>query len=697
MGRTKGFKIGPTVKPTTRGLWMWSKPYERISPTNETEYIIFLDSEGLFASNVTEIYDAKIFAVATLLSSYLVYNSVKLIDQSAIDYMEILVRRAQLFSLRTNLFTPDDNSDTGEVVEENLRRELEMSETEFPELMWIIQDFYQDLVGQTPDEWLHDLLRQRKKNSGVSSLSEIFPKISCRTLFLPQVTVQNLRYLDEVPHDKLTQEYQQEISLIRDSVRKNAPIKKRNGKSLNGVGISALLLALVQSANEGNFPQIPDLWSTFLNQTANQATMETLNIFESMLKNHTQNAVFGTQEFEEIVDDLTETSMSAFNKLSLGFEEISDKFLPILTDKLKKIKSTYNTINNNNVKIKCKELRDTLFIKFVDLMTKLDLPTSTQAIQNIANQKKSQILSEFDESTIKYSQICSTEREKVVVDLDRELNNTLYQNTEKISSTIKSAKRESLKIIDKQISDLEKGLTTEDLKLFKKKLSQMAHDKYDSFVSGFPHESVVVMQKTSLDTDLADHFGKLESLNNIKVLNHITYAVDESKKVWQQLNIKYPITSYEINKIIEDNHKQSIKLFNQLVEQYSDYTQYSEGVTKLQNIYNLELKTAIETNELRLKANTKEAYDAVKKKLYADSKNYYFESSFRNHAAEILSQEIAARNLLNSKDLIDTVIQKLVDQIMKDYDINYYTISDAIIIGASTVIVMVIFAKVIRL
>ena len=54
--------------------------------------VIFLDTEGILvcsmqwfimfllgfaANNISESYDAKIFAVSTLLSSYLIYNSVK--------------------------------------------------------------------------------------------------------------------------------------------------------------------------------------------------------------------------------------------------------------------------------------------------------------------------------------------------------------------------------------------------------------------------------------------------------------------------------------------------------------------------------------------------------------------------------------------------------------------------------------------
>jgi hypothetical protein len=67
----------------------------------DNKAIIFLDSEGLFASNVSginqlltvandssETYDAKIFSISTLLSSYLIYNTIRFIDQSSIDYIE---------------------------------------------------------------------------------------------------------------------------------------------------------------------------------------------------------------------------------------------------------------------------------------------------------------------------------------------------------------------------------------------------------------------------------------------------------------------------------------------------------------------------------------------------------------------------------------------------------------------------------
>src|SRR3989338_8427841 len=75
VGQQKGFVLGPSVEPQTRGLWIWSEP---ILLPEENKALLFLDTEGFYAKDVSEEYDAKIFAVATLLSSTIIYNSVKI-------------------------------------------------------------------------------------------------------------------------------------------------------------------------------------------------------------------------------------------------------------------------------------------------------------------------------------------------------------------------------------------------------------------------------------------------------------------------------------------------------------------------------------------------------------------------------------------------------------------------------------------
>ena len=48
--------------------------------------------KGFSVSNVTEAYDAQVFAAATLLSSLLVYNSMHVLHANELEYLDLLVR-----------------------------------------------------------------------------------------------------------------------------------------------------------------------------------------------------------------------------------------------------------------------------------------------------------------------------------------------------------------------------------------------------------------------------------------------------------------------------------------------------------------------------------------------------------------------------------------------------------------------------
>ena len=57
----------------TRGLWFYSEPIT-IEKDNEIFDIYIMDSEGLGGTDKNHNYDVKIFTLATLLSSFMIYN-----------------------------------------------------------------------------------------------------------------------------------------------------------------------------------------------------------------------------------------------------------------------------------------------------------------------------------------------------------------------------------------------------------------------------------------------------------------------------------------------------------------------------------------------------------------------------------------------------------------------------------------------
>ena len=74
------FAVGRTSDPCTRGIWLRHVPALRARAADGA-HVLLMDSEGLASCDQTETYDAKIFGLALLLSSYFVLNIAGVLDE----------------------------------------------------------------------------------------------------------------------------------------------------------------------------------------------------------------------------------------------------------------------------------------------------------------------------------------------------------------------------------------------------------------------------------------------------------------------------------------------------------------------------------------------------------------------------------------------------------------------------------------
>ena len=74
MDEQKGFTVGPTIERCTRGIWLWGEPKLCTLENGEEIHVLTMDTEGLGGLQASEEYDVRIFSLATLLCSTLVYN-----------------------------------------------------------------------------------------------------------------------------------------------------------------------------------------------------------------------------------------------------------------------------------------------------------------------------------------------------------------------------------------------------------------------------------------------------------------------------------------------------------------------------------------------------------------------------------------------------------------------------------------------
>ena len=85
----KKFKVDPSVNACTRGLWIYSEPIT-LEKDGEVFDIFVMDSEGLGGVDKNQNYDMKIFTLTVLLSSFLIFNQVGVIDEAAIANLSIV-------------------------------------------------------------------------------------------------------------------------------------------------------------------------------------------------------------------------------------------------------------------------------------------------------------------------------------------------------------------------------------------------------------------------------------------------------------------------------------------------------------------------------------------------------------------------------------------------------------------------------
>jgi len=91
LNRSKGFGVGPSINPCTKGLWVWGTPIPGSQSDGSPINVIVVDSEGIGGLDEDNNHDMRIFSLALLLSSFFIYNSVGSIDENAMQSLSLVV------------------------------------------------------------------------------------------------------------------------------------------------------------------------------------------------------------------------------------------------------------------------------------------------------------------------------------------------------------------------------------------------------------------------------------------------------------------------------------------------------------------------------------------------------------------------------------------------------------------------------
>lgn len=284
----KGFAVGNSTNACTKGLWIHTSLLKlaRASKdgSDEKEYVnvLFIDTEGLGAFDANDTHDAKIFALALLLCSYFIYNSVGKIDEDSIGKLSLVCNVCK--QIRASA----EEKDTEEGETKKRKRDDESSADAlseyFPRFLWLLRDFslmLQDSEGApiTSKQYLESALADKahtrkegdvqksidEKNQLRRMLRKLFVQRDCATLMRPCVEESQLQSLDALGDNALRPEFLQQMQALRRKILLDAPTKLAlENRPISGRGLVQLCRSYVDAFNRGAAPVIRDSWNLLL-------------------------------------------------------------------------------------------------------------------------------------------------------------------------------------------------------------------------------------------------------------------------------------------------------------------------------------------------------------------------------------------------------------------------------------------------
>nr|WRQ20306.1 guanylate-binding protein 5 [Citrullus colocynthis] len=242
----EGFGVGHLRDTKTKGIWVWGTPLELMIDGVKTS-VFYLDTEGFESVGKSNVYDDRIFALATVLSSVLIYNLPETIREADISRLSFAVELAEEFY--------------GRVKGQDVAFEP-------AKLLWLIQrDFLQ---GKSVQEMVNEALRRVPNSEGdknIDLVNQIRDSLAIMgdnsTAFsLPQPHLQRTKLCD-MKDGELEAAYVAKREELKELVTSIIRPKIVQGKSLNGKEFVSFLEQILEALNKGEIPSTGSLVEVF--------------------------------------------------------------------------------------------------------------------------------------------------------------------------------------------------------------------------------------------------------------------------------------------------------------------------------------------------------------------------------------------------------------------------------------------------
>ena len=357
---TDGFAVGPTIKPCTKGIWLWSKPLIINGDSNEGQFPTYLiDTEGLGAYDEDINHDSKIFLIAILISSLFIYNSIGTIDENALSNLSFILNLSKSLKLKNN-----EDININSISDINTDNEFAKY---FPILFWVLRDFslkLEDSEGNAinSNQYLENSLMEQEGTSEViieknlirKKIKNYFLERYCFPLVRPVENEKDLQNLMNLPDNKIRPEFLLQSDNLKNNIFSKIKPKNFGGNILSGEMLIALLESIINSINNGAIPVIENSWKYITDNECIKNTKIFVEKYREKIIKFQKEKIEKENFFEELNkynENINKEIINEFNNtcLEMQFEENDiKKYDEILKNNLKQ---EYKKLTQENINL----------------------------------------------------------------------------------------------------------------------------------------------------------------------------------------------------------------------------------------------------------------------------------------------------------------------------------------------------------
>ena len=373
---SEGFAVGPTIKPCTKGIWLWSDPLIIQNKSNKEAFPVYLiDTEGLGAYDEEINHDSKIFLIAILISSLFIYNSFGTIDEAALSNLSFILNLSKSLKLRNNLKNKDEE-DINSI--NNINEENELAKY-FPCLFWLLRDFVlklEDSDGNpiSSKQYLENSLMEQEgttdtileKNLIRKKIKSYFIERDCFPMVRPVEKEKDLQNLMNLSDEEIRPEFITQSKHLREMIYSTVKPKNFGGKVLSGEMLIELVESIINSINDGAIPVIENSWKYITNNECIKNIKSLIEYYTKNITNFQKTNLEKENLFEELQkynEELTQEILDNFKNMNINkFDEddikehienlknnLKQEYKKLTTDNINLLKDKYNYELNKEI------------------------------------------------------------------------------------------------------------------------------------------------------------------------------------------------------------------------------------------------------------------------------------------------------------------------------------------------------------